>query len=281
VLTVTVGAVFFWTIDRMWERWNDAHGYYSHGPLIVPIAVVTAWLIVRRRGLPMHSTRSARVVALLVLIGSLLLHLISMYARVTFLSGFMIIPILAALVLYLGGWVMLHRLWFPIAFLAFMVPLPDLAIGDINFRLKLFAAKAATEIVNGLGAPAYLRGAEIFLQDGRRLTVEDACSGLRSLISLLAFAMLFTYACKLRGYKRLLLLISAVPIAIAANVVRIVTLTMIANSGNLAAASPGGWAHGMMGFLVFIIAFCCMFVLEEVLHRMPGARSAGWLAAAP
>jgi len=270
VLLLAMGGVFYWTIGRMWERWNAGSGYYSHGPLVLPIAVGMAWWIVWRRGLPMESTRGARAVALVVLAGAVLMHLASMYARVTFVSGFMIIPFFAAIVLYLGGWAMLRRLWFPIAFLAFMVPLPDLAIGDINFRMKMFAAHVATGIVNGLGMPAYLRGAAIYLQGNQSLTVEDACSGLRSLISLLAFATLFTYLCKLRGYKRLLLLLSAVPIAVAANVVRIVVLTLAAGLGYVRAASPGGWLHDVMGFVVFVVAFCCMFGLETLLLRLPG-----------
>jgi exosortase len=279
VLLMAAGALFYWTIGRMWGRWSNAHSYYSHGPLIVPIAVVTAWLIVRSRGLPMHSTRGSRTFALTMLIAALLIHLASMYALVTFVSGFMIIPVLAACVLYIGGWPMLGRLWFPIVFLAFMVPLPDLTINDINFRLKMFAAAASTAIVNGVGVPAYLKGAEIFLTGGKHLTVEDACSGLRSLISLLAFATLFTYACKLRGYKRVLLFLSAVPVAVAANIVRIVVLTLVADHGSVALATPGGWVHDMMGFVVFVIAFCFLFLMEEVLDLLPGARSDQWLMA--
>ena len=279
ILLLASGGLFYWTIGRMWLRWNTAHSYYSHGPLILPIAVVTAWLIVHSRGLPMHSTPRTRAMALGILAGALLIHLASMYALITFLSGFMIIPVLAACVLYLGGWPMLGRLWFPIAFLAFMVPLPDLTISDINFRLKMFAAAASTAIVNGVGVPAYLKGAEIYLTGGKHLTVEDACSGLRSLISLLAFATLFTYVCKLRGYKRILLFLSAVPVAVAANIVRIVVLTLVANHGNVAIATPGGWVHDLMGFVVFVVAFCFLFLMEEVLDLLPGARSDRWLMA--
>jgi len=279
ILLLAAGGLFYWTIGRMWLRWNNTHSYYSHGPLIVPIAIVTAWLIIKSRGLPMHSTRSSRSVALTMLTVALLIHLASMYALVTFVSGFMIIPVLAACVLYIGGWPMLGRLWFPIAFLAFMIPLPDLTINDINFRLKMFAAAASTAIVNGVGIPAYLKGAEIFLTGGKHLTVEDACSGLRSLISLLAFATLFTYACKLRGYKRILLFLSAVPVAVAANIVRIVVLTLVADQGSVALATPGGWVHDLMGFIVFVIAFCFLFLMEEVLDLLPGARSEKWLVA--
>jgi exosortase len=279
LLLLASGGLFYWTIGRMWLRWNNTHSYYSHGPLIVPIAVVTAWLIIRNRGLPMHSTPGSRAAGLVLLTGALLVHLASMYALVTFVSGFMMIPLLAGCVLYLGGWPMFGRLWFPIVFLAFMVPLPDLTIADINFRLKMLAAEVSTAIVNGLGVVAHLRGAEISLLNNKRLTVEDACSGLRSLISLLAFATLFTYACKLRGYKRFVLFASAVPVAVAANIVRIVVLTLVANAYGVSLAVPGGWVHDVMGFVVFVIAFCFLFLLEEVLDLLPGARSDKWLGA--
>ncbi len=279
ILTLTTLALFYWTIARMWERWHVSTGYYSHGPLVLPIAVGTAWLIIRTRGLPMESTRGSRSLALVLLIVALLIHLASMYARVIFVSGFMILPIFAAFVLYLGGWPMLSRLWFPIVFLAFMVPLPDLTIYNLNFNLKIFAAEASTAVVSAMGIPAYLKGSDIFLEGGKHLTVEDACSGLRSLISLLAFATLFTYACKLRGYKRFLLLLSAVPIAVAANVVRIAVLTAVANYYTVALATPGGWVHDMMGFIVFVVAFCIMFILEELYDLLPGAKSQRWLGA--
>ncbi|HUO07325.1 MAG TPA: exosortase/archaeosortase family protein [Phycisphaerae bacterium] len=277
LLGLGVVALFFWTIGRMWERWHVSTGYYSHGPLVLPIAIACGWVIVRRRGLPMRSTRGSRALALVMLVGALLIHLASMYARVIFVSGFMMIPVGAAFVLYLGGWVMLGRLWFPVAFLAFMVPLPDLTIYNLNFHLKIFAAEASTAIVNALGVPAYLKGSDIFLAGGKQLTVEDACSGLRSLISLVAFAALFTYACRLRGYKRLLLLLSAVPIAVAANVVRIAVLTLVANQYSVALATPGGRVHDVMGFVVFVIAFCIMFVLEGLLDLLPGAGAVGWV----
>jgi exosortase len=281
VLAVAAGALFFWTIGRMWDRWHVSTGYYSHGPLVLPIAIVTAWMIIRRRGLPMESTSGSRSIALTLLIGAILIHLASMYARVIFVSGFMMIPIATAFVLYLGGWKMLRRLWFPIAFLVFMVPLPDLTIYNINFQLKIFAAEASTAIVNAVGIPAYLKGSDIFLQGGKQLTVEDACSGLRSLISLVAFATLFTFACRLRGYKRLLLLLSAVPIAVAANVVRIAVLTVVANNYGVALATPGGSVHDLMGFVVFVVAFCIMFMLEGLFDLLPGAQSVGWLGQKP
>jgi exosortase/archaeosortase family protein len=70
-----------------------------------------------------------------------------------------------------------------------------------------------------------------------------------------------------------------VPVALAANVVRIVVLTLVAAHYEVRLATPGGWVHDMMGFAVFIVAFCIMFLLEELIDLLPGARSADWLGA--
>ena len=84
------------------------------------------------------------------------------------------------------------------------------------------------------------------------------------------FIPLFAYACRLRGYKRWLLWSTAVPIAVAANMVRIVVLSLVAREWGVALATPGGWVHDSMGFVVFVIAFVLMFALEELVDLLPG-----------
>ena len=265
-----LGALFFWTFSQMWVRWENSAGYYSHGPLVLPIAAIAAWMTIRRHGLAMRSTGRSRAAGLALIAAALAVHLLCMFARITFVSGFALLALLVGIVLYLGGGAMLRRLWFPIAFLAFMVPLPDITIYSINFHLKMAASEMSTSLVNLFGVPALRKGSDVYLENGKHLTVEDVCSGLRSLMSLLAFATLFTYACRLRGYKRLLLLLSAVPIAILANVVRITVLILVADLCDVRLATPGGWVHDSMGFLVFVVAFCIMFLEEELLDLLPG-----------
>lgn len=279
-LTLLLGGMFYWTLGQMWIRWDNPNGYYNHGPLVFPIAVATAWLIIRKNGLPMQSTRRSRIGGIALLAGAVLVHLASMYARITFVSGFMIPMMFAGMALYLGGLPMLKTLWFPIAFLGFMIPLPDITIYSINFHLKMWAAQASTQIVNIIGVPAFRKGSAIFLDGGKQLTVDDVCSGLRSLISLLAFAMLFTYACRVRGVGRLVLFLSAVPIAVLANVVRITVLVLVAHYYGVELSSPGGWVHDVMGFVVFVVAFCMLFLEEELLLMLPGVRGGSWLLGA-
>jgi exosortase len=277
VLGLVAGVLFAWTFDKMWVRWTTGSGYYSHGPLVLPIALGTAWLIIRQRGLPMKSTPSSRWIGMTLVVGSVLLHLLCVYSRITVVSGFTLLSMIVGTLLYLGGWAMLRRLWFPVAFLAFMVPLPDVTIFQMNFHLKMFAAEKSAALVNIFGVPAYRNGSNIFLMGDRQLTVDDVCGGLRSLISLLAFSMLFTYACRLRGYARFILFLSAIPIAVAANIVRITTLILTANAYGVKLATPGGWVHDTMGFVLFVVAFSMMFLEEELLLLLPGARRGAWI----
>lgn len=279
VLLLAVAAVFADNLRLMWLRWFGPIGYYSHGPLVFPISVVTAWLIVRQRGLPMESTPRSRRWGMTLIVGCIMVHLLSMYTRgtITFLSGFMLLGVLAGIMLYLGGFPMFRRLWFPLAFLAFMVPLPDPVNNKITFFLKMRVAAASTDIASLAGVPVIRQGSNILLSHMRELTVDAVCSGLKSLISLLAFATLFTYACRLRGLKRWILFLSAVPIALAANVVRITTLIIVANSYGTKISSAGGWVHDSMGYLVFVIAFCMMFLEEELLMMLPGSRGGQWI----
>lgn len=272
VLTVLFGLLMAWSLSNIWIRWNNPNGYYQHGPLIFPISVVTAFLIIRKHGLTLSSTRTSRFWGLAMVLGALMIHLVCMFARVTFVSGFMIIPLYAGSMLYLGGWPMLRTLWFPVVFLSFMIPLPDITIYNINFHLKLFAADTSTALVNLAGIPVFGKGSEIFLTGDKRLMVDDMCGGLRSLISLMAFATLFSYACRVRGYKRWALFFSAVPIAVAANIVRITVLIVVANFYGTKLTSPGGWVHDSMGLVVFVVAFCLMFAEEEILDLLPGAK---------
>lgn len=272
VLTLLFGLLMAWSISNIWIRWNNPNGYYQHGPLIFPISVAMAFLIIRKEGLILASTGASRVWGMMIVLAALAIHLVCMFARVTFVSGFMIIPLYAGCMLYLGGWPMLRRLWFPVAFLAFMIPLPDITIYNINFHLKLFAADASTALVNLAGIPVFGKGSEIFLTGGKHLMVDDMCGGLRSLISLMAFATLFSYACRVRGYKRWILFFSAVPIAVAANIVRITVLIVVAHFFGTSLTQPGGWVHDSMGLAVFVVAFCLMFAEEELLDLLPGAR---------
>ncbi|MDD5669896.1 MAG: exosortase/archaeosortase family protein, partial [Candidatus Omnitrophica bacterium] len=183
--------------------------------------------------------------------------------QVYFTSGFSLLLVIPGLVLLFFGKEYLRKLLFPIVFLVFMIPLPLVAIANISFRLKIFAAQISTFVVNSLGVTAVRDGSVIRTMHAY-LVVEDPCSGIRSLISLIALGGLMAYFSNLSKVKKSILFAASMPIAIISNVIRISALTLV--SEIYGAKYAGGWFHDTMGILVFVFAFVGMILVSKVLE---------------
>jgi EpsI family protein len=266
-------AAFGHNFAEMWIRWFPAwsqrdwsfydrimegESYYTHGPLIPLVSLLIAVLLIRHTRIPV---RPRRLLGGLVLGGSVLLHLMACLARVNFVSGFAMIGVLAGLILVIWGGVALRRLWFPLALLGFMVPLPEVSIANLNFSLKMLATTWGVKIANLLGVIAERSGNRVFLEEGKSLVVANVCNGLRTLISLTAFGALYAYVCRLRGAWRIGLFAMTIPVAVVSNAVRIVSLIAVADLATVELAT--GWYHDVSGVLIFVLAFLLMFSLER------------------
>lgn len=266
---------------EMWHRWfpvwkrtnmtlsdrlTEGDSYYTHGPLVPLTCILVAVFIYFRIGAPILKSRSATVAGWLILLTFVLFHLASALSRVTFVSGFALIGVLLGLLLIWGGWALARAYALPVLFLAFMVPLPEVMIGDLNFRLKFLASSGALWITNHIfQIPAYANGSYVFLGDGKVLVVENVCGGLRSLISLVWFASLFAMVCRVRGLWRLVLLVLAVPVAVVSNVARITCLNVGAYYLTVADVAPGSAIHDLSGLAVFAVALAFMFASEQAI----------------
>ena len=243
----------------LYDRIMEGESYYTHGPLVPLVSLIIAILLIRHTRI---GVRPNRVLGSVVLAGSLLFHLTASLARVNFASGFSLIGVLAGLVLLLWGTTALRRLWFPIAFLAFMVPLPEVSIAQANFRLKMLAADWGVRIANVIGVVAERSGNQVFLQDDKQLVIANVCNGLRTLISLIAFGAIYTYVCKLRGLWRVALFAMTVPVAVLSNSIRIVGLIVVADVWDTRTAT--GAFHDISGLMIYVMAFGMMFGLERL-----------------
>lgn len=262
-----------WSVSRLsWaERFTQGDSYYSHGPLVGLVSVVFAILVYRRVGFPNQRDRTATWFGSLLLTASLTLHLLSVSpgGGVMFVSGFALIGVLAGLVLLWGGWPATRAYGLPILLLCFMVPLPEVAIVDINFQLKMMAGRWAIWMTNHvLGLPALLDGSYIYLApdavgNPKILVIESVCGGLRSLIALIWFASLFAIVCRLRGVWRGSIVLLAIPMAMFCNVVRIASLNWAADRLGIEVATPGGWFHDLSGLLVFVMALVLLLGFEQ------------------
>lgn len=258
VLPLTVGVlcliVYAPALMWMWDRWFARDSYYSHG-ILIPF--FTGYLIWQQkdelRKIPMQ--RSGWGMVLIVL--GLLLYLLSAVLRVYFSSALSLLVVLVGIALHYYGTSILRRIVFPVSFLIFMVPLPMAVIVNISFKLKLFAATIAAKVLNNIGLVAIQQGSIIRMLHSQ-VVVDDVCSGLRSLISLMALGSVFAYWLQAPLYKKIILFLTTIPIAIVTNVCRVVILSAISEVWG--SEYTVGFVHDATGFLVFALAVV-MFVL--------------------
>lgn len=248
--------IFIW----MWDRWFARDTYYSHG-ILVPF--VTLYFIWQKREELQETPKKRAPGSLILLALGIAMYLVSSVLRVYFSSALSMLVVLVALILYFYGTAVLRKIAFPIFFLIFMVPLPLYMIVNISFKMKLFAATIAAKILNLIGLQAVRDGSVIKLHS-TFVIVDDVCSGLRSLISLAALGSIFAYLMKGPMYKRVILFLTTIPIAIITNVCRVVILA--AFSEILGVQSTQGLVHDMTGFLVFALAFVMLYAIGRVLE---------------
>jgi exosortase len=244
----------------MWDRWFARDSYYSHGVLVPFVAVFLIW----QKREELGSTRKASSGWGMVLItAGMLTHIFASLMRVYFISGFSMLAVFIGLILHFYGLAVFRKILFPVLFLVFMVPVPLVLITNISFQMKIFAAKIATNILNNIGIPALREGSLIHMRNAQ-VVVDDVCSGLRSLISLMALGSIFAYWMKSSMARKYVLFACTIPIAILTNVARIIFLSSIAEIWGSQFAV--GFIHTASGFLVFALAFIFLFVMVRVLE---------------
>jgi exosortase len=166
----------------------------------------------------------------------------------------------------LAGTAVLRTLAFPLFMLLFMIRIPLFVYQQLTFPLQIFASKVATVMLEVIGIPVMRDGNILELPSGR-LEVIEACSGIRSLLSLTFLSLAYAYAFDKRPWMRPVLFVSAIPIAIAANAIR-VTLTGVLSEYNKALAD--GFFHAFEGWLLFMIALVSLIGTHRLICRFRG-----------
>lgn len=260
VIVVLVILVYLPTFLWMKYRFLEEESNYSHGFLIPIVSLFLIWKMKDElKEIPITSSTKG----LILLCVGLFLHLVSRCFVIDFVSGFSLIIVIFGLCLYLLGKGITQKLIFPIGFLVFMVPLPEVATVVLTFQLKMFATYWATVIANLIGIPAVMEGAKINLPNDS-LEIGEPCSGIRTLITLLALGALFAYLLHISYLKKFILFFSTIPIAILSNIVRIVFLTLITYVYGQKAALEEP-SHTISGLLVFVVALSMLGGVGRIL----------------
>src|SRR5262249_41226428 len=190
------------------DWWTDDN--YSHGFLIVPLS---AYLIWERRGRLAATPNAPRSFGLVVVLGSLIVLLAGILGAELFLTRISIVGTIVGVVLFEFGWQRLRVLAFPLAFLLLMIPLPAIIFNQVALPLQIVASQFGEFVLTSASVPV-LREGNVLVLPNTTLQVAEACSGIRSLISLLTLAIIVGYFGDRRTWVRVVLAASTVPVAI-------------------------------------------------------------------
>ena len=263
ILILLFAVSYYDTLGWMFGRYLSADSYYSHGFLIPFISGYLIWE--KRAKLGMLAAKPSNWGILVLLLGILMLIAGRIGAEL-FTMRFSLIILLAGLILFVAGKDFFKALMFPLVFLIFMIPLPYIVYDSIAFPLKLFAAKCATYSLQLIGIPI-LREGNIIVLASATLEVADACSGIRSLISLIALSVVYAYFTQKSKLKRIILVIASIPIAIIVNAFRVVVTGILAHY--IGPETAHGFFHTFSGWLIFIIAFGLLLGLGFIVSKFP------------
>ncbi|MBI3410345.1 MAG: exosortase/archaeosortase family protein [Planctomycetes bacterium] len=252
----------FWPSLRiMAQRWsNDPQ--YSHGFLVPVFALVVLW---SRRHMLAGAAWQPAWFGLPVLASGIFLKLVAAQIDLDPLDTFSLLPTLTGLGLFVGGWNFLRWCWPALAFLAFMVPLPFQIEIAMAHPLRRLATGMSTYLLQTLGYPAVAEG-NIILIGQSRLGVAEACSGLGMLMTFFALATAMALVIRAPLLDRLVLVASAVPIAVIANVVRI---TATGAAGQMFGDETADWImHDLAGWLMMPFALLVLWLEMLYLARL-------------
>ncbi|MBK7091219.1 MAG: exosortase/archaeosortase family protein [bacterium] len=241
------------------DWYNDDN--YSHGFLIIPISL---WLVWRKRDIlrtiPLESSKWG----IPVILGSLVVFILGTAGMEYFTARVSMVSLMFGVTLYLAGYRFAREIWFSFFFLLFMIPAPYIIYYSATFPLQMLGSKIAAVLLTIVGIPHLRQGNVIHLPDNYSLEVAEACSGLRSLVTLLALGALLAYLTQNSKWKAVTLFAATVPIAIAANIFRICVTAIGAYGVSRALAED--FIHELSGTIVFMFSLICLLILSNVLR---------------
>jgi len=241
-----------------WINYPD----YSHGLLIPFFAGFLVW---DQRSVLLATPMKPSWAGIPIVVTGLFILLVGIFGADLFLSRVSFILLAVGLIWTLLGKTMLGKTKFMLFVLALAIPLPTLIFNHITFPLQLLASQVASGLLPLAGVPV-LREGNVINLPAMPLEVAEACSGIRSLMSLFTVAVIFGYFLEKSTIRRTALALASVPIAVAANVARIVGTGLCVQYWDPEKAL--GFFHEFSGWLMFLVSLSCLYLIHSLMARI-------------
>jgi exosortase len=267
LIGLLIAAVYYRVLGKLVLDWYEIPDF-SHGFLVPIFAGYLVWAN-RKSLLETRLAPSWNGIAVIAL--GLVVLLLGVYGAELFLSRVSLVIVLTGLVLTFGGTALLKELRFVLLVLLLAIPIPSIIFNQITFPLQILASKLASSLLPLFGVPV-LREGNVIELPAMKLEVAEACSGIRSLMSLFTLSVFYGYFLEKGFWRRSFLALSSIPIAIAANAVRILGTGLCVQYWDPDKAM--GFFHEFSGWVMFLVSLGCLFVVHRIMHFFPAKRRA-------
>lgn len=255
LLSCLIAAIYYQVVAKLVMDWYT-NPDFSHGFLVPPFAAFLIWD--KRKILRNTQTRQSWAGIFLVLAAILILFM-GIYGAELFLARLSLVMLLEGIVWTLFGRAILREVQFALLVLLLAIPLPAVLFNQLTFPLQLLASRMASALLPLFGVPV-LRDGNIIQLPSMRLEVAEACSGIRSLMSLFTAAVFYGYFLERTTSRRVVLALASIPIAVIANAARIVGTGLCVQYWDPDKAV--GFFHEFSGWLMFIVSLSCLYLLH-------------------
>ena len=261
LVTVAYFPVMTGLVDTWWRDPGFTHGF------LVPI--FSGYLVWNKRKIIIKKGFTPTWIGILVVAAALVLLLLGAYGATVFLSRVSLVVLLAGLVLSFAGWQVLKDVRFALLVLFLAIPLPTILFNQFALPLQLIASELATSMLRLFDVPV-LRQGNIIQLPSMELEVAEACSGIRSLVSLFTLAIFYGYFLEKTYLRRAILALASIPIAIAANAVRIFGTGLCVQYWDPDKAV--GFFHEFSGWVIFLVSLGCLFIVHSAMRFLLALR---------
>lgn len=243
---------------RMGVQWandeNMGHGFF--------VPVIAGWIAWQRKDQLLAEPRRSSAWGLALVIWAGLQALAATLGAELFTARLAFVMAITGSVLYVGGKRWLKILAFPLALLLFMIPIPQILYARLTLSLQMLASELGETLISWMGIPV-IRTGNLLQLPSQTLDIADACSGIRSLLSLGFLSLIYAYFTDKRPWMRWVLLVATVPIAIGANAIRVAVTGLLSEINTQYAQ---GTYHEMEGYVVFIVALFALVVTHRLIN---------------